>query len=108
MTTPPVNDQAFDQSFEGVTRMEHEQLIPMMTIPYPTHTIAGYDHTIPYHSIGGYDQRDPDSDPPAQLRDGGGFLEAPDPPAPSHYTALPSITPASTMHLAFLSNASLS
>ena len=66
------------------------------------------DHTMPYHTIGGYDQHDPDCDPPAQLRDGGGFLEAPDPPAPSHYTALPSITPASTMHLAFLSNASLS
>ena len=39
--------------------------------------------------MAGYDQRDPDGDPPAQLRDGGGFLEAPDPPAPSHYTALP-------------------
>ena len=37
------------------------------------------------------DQRDP-LRPPAQLRDGWGFLEAPDPPAPSHYTALPDIT----------------
>ena len=80
ITIPPVNDQ----SLEGVTRMEHEQLIPMMT-KLPCHTQPSEGMTIPYHTVAGYDQRDPDSDPPAQLRDGAGFLEAPDPPAPSHY-----------------------
>ena len=52
----------------------------MMTIPYHTLPLVGM--TIPYLTIGEYDQRDPDCDPPAQLRDGGGFLEAPDPPHP--------------------------
>ena len=83
--------------------MEHEQLIPMMT-KLPCHTQPSEGMTIPYHTLAGYDQCDPDSDPPAQLRDGAGFLEAPDPPAPSHYNTLPSITPPSTMHLNFLSN----
>ena len=97
ITIPPVNDQ----SLEGVTRMEHEQLIPMMT-KLPCHTQASEGMTIPYHTMAGYDQRDPDSDPPAQLRDGAGFLEAPDPPAPSHYNTKAPLT----KHYSTLYNAS--